>query len=227
MVQVALPQPYKYRQWVNDIDLATMDAVKEAFRQLGELASQLWTGIKMTAEQIETVWNAFDGSTAAGQKVDALTKIVQELSIFIGHVTDGVKAMQIASDVAAGGMILGVGKIRQAYEDLMGKSHEVSNSLISKGEEMLNRAQKNAVEFQSAAVKAANEAAKTQQQRLNEAALSAENAYARMKEAGKESAEKQQEAAIDAANAIAAANNGVLDARAKAILAEQGLQGEN
>ena len=47
-----------------------------------------------------------------------------------------------------------------------------------------------------------------------------------MKEAGKESAEKQQEAAIDAANAIAAANNGVLDARAKAILAEQGLQGE-
>lgn len=210
----------------NDIDLATMDAVKEAFRQLGELASQLWTGIKMTAEQIETVWNAFDGSTAAGQKVDALTKIVQELSIFIGHVTDGVKAMQIASDVAAGGMILGVGKIRQAYEDLMGKSHEVSNSLISKGEEMLNRAQKNAVEFQSAAVKAANEAAKTQQQRLNEAALSAENAYARMKEAGKESAEKQQEAAIDAANAIAAANNGVLDARAKAILAEQGLQGE-
>lgn len=210
----------------NDIDISTTDAVREAFSQLGELAKELWTGLSNGLDTLGSLWNAFDGSTAAGEKVGVLTKVVQELSIFIGHITDGVKAMQIASDVAAGGMILGVGKIRQAYEELMGKSHEVSNSLISKGEEMLSRAQKSALEYESAAVKAANEAAKTQQQRLNEAALSAENAYVRMKEAGKESAEKQQEAAIDAANAIVAANKGVLDEKAKAILAEQGLQGE-
>lgn len=209
---------------IDDIDPATLDAVKEAFSQLGEIAQLLGETVINLADDIADVWNAFDGSTAAGQEVGLLTKIMQELSIWIGHIADGMKAMQIAGDTVFGALIIGAGGLVAAYEKLTGKTAEASDALFRKGDELLSRAKQNALEFESSAVKAAENAAKTTEQRLDEAAQKARESYEQMAKSGTTSAGKVQEAFIKYTKAAIKANNNVVDERLKAELAEQGLQ---
>ncbi|MBZ1392843.1 tape measure protein [Psychrobacter pacificensis] len=211
---------------LDDIDPATTDAVREAFTQLGEVAQLLGENVFTVTDNLGEVWNAFDGTTAAGEKVGLLTKIVQELSIFIGHIADGVKGLQIASDLAWGGMLKGISLLLEAYAKLTGGSTDAADAMMAKGDEMVARAKKNALEFESSAVAAADNAAKTHQQRLDETAVKSRQAYEQMAADGTASAGKIQEAYVRAALDAIKANGDVVDARLEAELAEQGLQAE-
>lgn len=211
---------------LDDIDPATVDAVKEAFAQLGEVAQLLGENVFTVTDNLGEVWNAFDGTTAAGEKVGLLTKIVQELSIFIGHIADGVKGLQIVSDLAWGGMLKGISLLLEAYAKLTGGSTDAADAMMAKGDEMVARAKNNALEFESSAVAAADNAAKTHQQRLDETAVKSRQAYEQMAADGTASAGKIQEAYVRAALDAIKANGGVVDARLEAELAEQGLQAQ-
>ena len=211
---------------LDEIDPATVDAVREAFTQLGEIAQTLGTTVFDLSESVAEVWNAFDGTTAAGEKVGLLTKSLQELSIFIGHVADGVKAIQIVADTVFGGWLMSIGLLTQAYAKLTGSSTEAGDAMMAKGDEMVARAKKNALEFESSAVAAADNAAKTHQQRLDETAEKSRQSYEQMAADGTASAGKIQEAYIKAALDAIKANGDVVDARLEAELAEQGLQAE-
>lgn len=211
---------------LDDIDPATVDAVKEAFAQLGEIAQTLGSTVFDLSDSVAEVWNAFDGTTAAGEKVGLLTKSLQELSIFIGHVADGVKAIEIVADTVFGGWIMSIGLLSQAYAKLTGGSTEAGDAMMAKGDEMVARAKKNALEFESSAKAAADNAAKTHQERLDETAAKSRQVYEQMAADGTASAGKIQEAYIRAALDAIKANDGVVDARLEAELAEQGLQAE-
>lgn len=211
---------------LDDIDPATTDAVREAFTQLGEVAQLLGESVFTVTDNLGEVWNAFDGTTAAGEKVGLLTKIVQELSIFIGHIADGVKGLQIVSDLAWGGMLKGISLLLEAYAKLTGGSTDAADAMMAKGDEMVARAKKNALEFESSAVAAADNAAKTHQERLDETAVKSRQAYEQMAADGTASAGKIQEAYVRAALDAIKANGDVVDARLEAELAEQGLQAE-
>lgn len=211
---------------LDDIDPATTDAVREAFTQLGEVAQLLGESVFIVTDNLGEVWNAFDGTTAAGEKVGLLTKIVQELSIFIGHIADGLKGLQIAGDLAWGGMLKGISLLLEAYAKLTGGSTDAADAMMAKGDEMVARAKKNALEFESSAVAAADNAAKTHQQRLDETAVKSRQAYEQMAADGTASAGKIQEAYVRAALDAIKANGDVVDARLEAELAEQGLQAE-
>lgn len=139
---------------IKNIDPTTIESVKIAFEQLGTLAKELWTSFSQGSENLADLWSSFDGTATAGQKVGLLTKIVQELSLFIGHVADGTKALQITSDAVFGAMIIGIGGIVSAWEKLTGKTSEYSDTLMAKGDEMLSRAKTNAENFESSAEKA-------------------------------------------------------------------------
>lgn len=211
---------------LDEIDPATLDAVREAFSQLGEIAKTLTDTTGSLADGIAGVWNAFDGTTEAGEKVGLLTKSLQELSIFIGHIADGVKGIQIVADTVFGGWIMSIGLISQAYAKLTGSSTAAGDAMMAKGNEMVERAKKNALEFESSAIKAADNAAKTHQQRLDETAEKSRQAYEEMAVDGQTSAGKIQEAYIKAATDTIKANNNVIDARLEAELAEKGLQAQ-
>lgn len=211
---------------LDEIDPATVDAVKEAFTQLGEVAQILATSVFTVTDNLGDVWNAFDGTTAAGEKVGLLTKIVQELSIFIGHISDGLKGLQIVADLAWGGMLSGISLLLAAYAKLTGGSTDAADAMMAKGDEMVARAKKNALEFESSAKAAADNAAKTHQERLDETAAKSRQVYEQMAADGTASAGKIQEAYIRAALDAIKANGDVVDARLEAELAEQGLQAE-
>lgn len=211
---------------LDEIDPATVDAVKEAFTQLGEVAQILATSVFTVTDNLGDVWNAFDGTTAAGEKVGLLTKIVQELSIFIGHISDGLKGLQIVADLAWGGMLKGISLLLAAYAKLTGGSTDAADAMMAKGDEMVARAKKNALEFESSAKAAADNAAKTHQERLDETAVKSRQVYEQMAADGTASAGKIQEAYIRAALDAIKANGDVVDARLEAELAEQGLQAE-
>ncbi|MGP4950701.1 tape measure protein [Psychrobacter sp. T6-1] len=211
---------------LDEIDPATVDAVKEAFSQLGEVAQILATSVFTVTDNLADVWNAFDGTTAAGEQVGLLTKIVQELSIFIGHIADGLKGLQIASDLAWGGMLKGTSLLLEAYARLTGGSTDAADAMMAKGDEMVARAKQNALNFESSAVAAANNAAKTHQERLDETAEKSRQVYEQMAADGTASAGKIQEAYVKASIDAIKANGDVVDARLAAELAEQGLQAE-
>lgn len=211
---------------IDDIDPATLDAVKEAFTQLGVIAKDLWDITITVTDSIGEVWNAFDGSTEAGEKVNLLTKIMQELSIFIGHISDGVKGIGIVTDMVFGGWVMSAGLVVQAYATIRKESTATGDALMQKGDEMVARAKKNVLEFESSAIKASENANKSMQQRLDETAEKSRLAYEQMAKDATASTGKQQEVAIQAVQDIVKANNGLLNAKAKAILTEQNLQAE-
>lgn len=209
---------------LEDIDPATVDAVKEAFTQLGQIAQTLGEDVLMTVDNLGDLWNAFDGTTEAGEQVGLLTKIVQELSIFMGHVADGLKGIQIVSQLTWGGMLEGVALVLGAYAKLTGGSSDAADAMMAKGNELVASAKQNALDFESSAVAAATNAAKTHQERLDETATKSRQVYEQMATDGTASAEKIQEAYVKAATDTIKANDGVVDARLAIELAEKGLQ---
>ena len=208
----------------DDIDPTAIEAIKQIFSGLGDSVTAIVNNISSAKDKIDDFSNALGGDT--GEKVGFLTRTMQGLSIVVGLVADGFKAMGIASDVYFGSIIKGFGYVTEAIAEYFGYTNTFSKAAMAKGDEMLARAKQNALEFQSSAGKALDSASKTQQDLLNETAKKSTETYQKMAGDADVSAEKQQRAAVDAANAIVKANNGVLDEKAKAILAEQNLQGE-
>lgn len=129
-------------QGLTNIDPSTTDALKQAFSQLAEIAKTLWGNLNQIGEMLGDLWGTFDGTAQAGEKVGFLTKIVQELAIFLGHVSDGIKGIAIVADGVFGAMIIGIWGVVSAWEKLTGKTTQTSDLLMKQGEQLLQRAKK-------------------------------------------------------------------------------------
>lgn len=209
---------------IEDIDPAILDAVKESFQQLGNIAHQLGQAIDGTGETFQDLLNTVAGVDDANEQVGFFTRTMQGLSISIGAVSDGLEAISIIAKTVFGGMIVGASQLVKAYEKITGKTSELSDSLMTKGSELLESAQKQALAFQSSAVSAMDEATKTMQQRMDETAQNSKKAYEQMANDGVSSAGKIQEAFVKYAEDTIKANNNVVSERLKIELAEQKLQ---
>lgn len=209
---------------IDDIDPATIDAVKIAFTQLGEIAQQLWHHIETTGEEFQDLLHIFTGMDEANEQVGFFTRTMQGLSIALGVVSDGVAGLSILAKTAFGGMIIQAGYLVKAYETVTGKTSELSDKLLMKGKELFDQAQNQALAFKSSAVQAMDDASKTMQQRLDETAQKSRQAYEQMADDGAASVGKIQEAFVQYAKDAIKANNNVVSERLKAELAEQKLQ---
>ncbi|MFB2539127.1 tape measure protein [Acinetobacter sp. c3-l95] len=209
---------------IDNIDPATIEAVKLAFSSLGEMAKTLWDSLGNSIDTLGELWNVFDGTNEAEKQVSALAKALQYLNVPIGFITDGLKAMQIAGEVFSGSMLLSIGKIYEAYLLLTRQSTEAAQNMMNKGGQMLDKAQQHAMEFQSTTIQAFKNTQKTHQQRLDETAAHSKQAYDKMAQDGTASAGKLQEAYIQMMTDAIAANDNVITAKMKAEMAEKGLQ---
>ena len=209
---------------IKNIDIANLEALKNALGSLGEIAHVLWSHLTLTIDNIQELIYAFTGISAADEKVSFLTRTVQGLAIATGTVADGFKAIQIVIQTVMGFVTEQVGKVVYAFSLITGKGKELSDSLMAQGEKMLLSAEQNALKFSSSAKQALDDATKTTQQRLQETADKARQAYQSMAQDGKAGADKLQSAFADYAQKAIQANQGVIDETLKRELAEHQLQ---
>ena len=211
---------------LSDVDKVSLEAIKQSFVGLKDGVFAVVGLLKQGYDGITDFTNALGGVDEAAEKVGFLTRVMQGLSIVIGTVADGFKAVGIAFDLQAGAMIAGFGLIVEIVSNLTGHTNELAQKAIVAGDEMLARAKKNALEFESSAGEALKSAAKTQQDILNETAVKAKENYEKMATSSEASAEKQEAAFAEMVKSQVAANGGLIDARMALQLAERGLQGE-
>lgn len=208
------------------LDPTTINAVKQAFSELGNIVKSLYDTMSDTYNSVSDLFSAFSGANAANEKVGLLTRSLQGISIIMGAIGDGVQAMHIVIDTVMGAWIGGIGMIVRGYEILMGKSTATGDAMIAKGDEITARAKQNALDFESNTIKAVENAAKTHQDRFNDTAEKSRIAYEDMSKSGKASADQIKDAFIKYASDTIKANDNVIDARLKTELAEKGLQAE-
>ncbi|PID37566.1 MAG: hypothetical protein CR966_01280 [Pseudomonadales bacterium] len=216
---------------IEDIDPTTMNALKDMFSQLGTVAKELSNNLELGAEQLQSLLDVAGGVDETSEKVNFLVRTVQGLAIAFGAISDGLKALQITSNLAIGGITLALGKLSQGLskigllpDELQAKYKQMSDDLLAMSDEQLKKAQDNALKFQSSTIKALDNANKSQQQILNETAEKSRLAYEQMAKDGVASSEKIEQAFVEYAQNAIIANNNVVDERLKAELAERNLQ---
>lgn len=209
---------------LDNIDPATIEAVKLAFSTLGEIAHSLGGMLGDVVDTLGELWNVFDGTSNAEQKVSALTKTIQTLTYPIAWLSDGLKAVQIAGESMAGSLLLAVGKLYEGFLLITGQSTQAAENMINQGGKLLDQSIQHLQNFESASQQLHTNLNKTHQQRLDETAEKAKQAYEKMAQDGTASAGQLQEAYIQMMQAVIAAKGGVIDANLQLELAEKGLQ---
>jgi tape measure domain-containing protein len=206
---------------MDSIDPRTIAAVKEVFSQLygliGDTFTTLMSAIADAAGAVQTLFDgvmalnmAFYGLDASTEQVSFLTSTLQGLSVVIGVLGDGVKAISILFTIAAGrvqelfsAIAYGLSKISfgQLSKDLL----DFSNKLGTAAEESFAKADRAAMNFSSSAVAA-----------LDRAAGVVEQSGARIRTSAQQTANVQTAAAQQGADANAAAAKQGADAHTSA-----------
>ena len=164
----------EFRTELQNIDPATLDAVKQSFQQLYDLGTQsLDTIITVVMEAVgafntllegvASVVQGFLGLEKSAEDVSFLTRTLQGVSIALGVLVDGVTGLGIAFQLVNGvvqsffaAIALGLSKL--TFGDLSRDLEEFSNKLTTSAQESFQKAQDSAMNFKSAAVAAADAA---------------------------------------------------------------------
>ena len=159
---------------IDSIDPSTIAAVKETFSQLyGVVKETFFTLLSAVGETVSAfndllngvsgVVQGFLGLDAADQQVGLLTRSIQGISILLGFVADGVKAIEIAFQVAIGvaqsffsAVALALSKL--TFGDLSRELEQFAFDLQDKAQKSFQKASDSAMKFQSSAVAAADSA---------------------------------------------------------------------
>lgn len=211
---------------INNIDPAIINAVKDGFIHLEEVAAMLYQQMKLGVQNTQSLLDALGGVGEADEKVSFLVRTFQGLGIAVGVVADGVQGIQIAFNAVFGWLSNEIGRMIDAFSIITGKGADVAKSLMERGSAMMQQAEQSAMQFKSRAIAAMDEAAKTSGERLNDAANAAKAAYNQMAQDGTTSLDKLQGAFADYAQKAIKANNGVVSETLKEELAIQGLQAQ-
>lgn len=159
---------------IDGMDPATVDAVKEVFKQLydivGETFMTLMSGVGDAVSALNDllsgvvgVVTGFGGLDQSNEKVGLLTRSIQGLSILLGVLNDGIKGIDIALSLAIGvaqsffsAVTLGLSKI--TFGDLSRELEQFAFTMQEKAQKSFEDASTKAMEFKSSAVEAADAA---------------------------------------------------------------------
>ena len=215
---------------LENLDPKTVAAIDQTFNQLIETVGIFWQRIVTIYADINNLINSIaGGATDASEQVGLITASLSGVSIFIGAINDGLKAMEIAGRVIESVLAtwaamaarfvsyLTFGEARQALQD-------IGAALDEHAVKAMGKADQAAQDFSSSFEKAMLEAGKSVTVHLGEAAKAATDTYDQMKADGTTSAEAVEGAFTKMANAqIAAYGESALGAL-QAEGAERGLR---
>ena len=196
---------------LENLDPRTVAALDQTFNQLIETVSIFWRRISDTYADINNLINSIaGGATDANEQVGLITASLSGVSIFIGAINDGIKAIEITARVVESVLAtwaavaarftayLTFGETKAALLDL-------ANSLDEHAVGAMEKADQAAQNFSSSFAAAMEDAAKTSTVRLGEAAQAATDTYDKMKLDGTVAAEAVEGAFTKMANAQIAA----------------------
>lgn len=217
---------------LKNLDPIMVQTVQTFFTQLlgtlkefGSLVVEVW-------DSINGLFSAVTGSAdSTSEKVNILTSSLQGVTIILGIITDGIKAIEIGFNLATGASSFFMSGLLNFIEkftwgDVSTGLKELSANLMDMSVNSFNKAEKSALNFKLSAEKALQELSKTSAEKMAETAEKSRLAYEKMATDGKASSEIQKQAFIQMATDQINANNGVIDERLKYQLIEQGLRAE-
>lgn len=215
---------------LGDLDPATVAAVNEAFNQMMTTVGGLWRVITTYYEQLNGWINTLTNNTdAANEQVGFITRTMQGVTIVMGAINDGIKAIEIAMHAVTGVSSLFLSTLTEGLSKLT--FGEVSKGLADFAErlktqstESFGKAEEAALSFESSTKQAFDNAAQTAQDRLNATADTATQAYLAIATDGTSSAEAIQGAFIEMATAQIAAYGDANLAALQAEAAQRGLK---
>ena len=159
---------------IDGMDPATVDAVKQVFKQLYDLVGETFmtlvggVGDALSAlndllSGVVGVVTGFSGLDDSNEKVGLLTRSIQGLSILLGVLNDGVKGVEIAFSLALGvvqsffsAVAFGLSVI--TFGDLSRELEQFAFDMQDKAQKSFEEASQKAMEFKSSAVAAADAA---------------------------------------------------------------------
>lgn len=215
---------------LENLDPKTVAAIDQTFNQLIETVGIFWRRIVTTYADVNNLINSIaGGATDASEQVGLITASLSGVSIFIGAINDGLKAIEITGRVIESVLAtwaamaarfvsyLTYGEARQALQD-------IGDALDEHAVKAMGKADQAAQDFSSSFEKAMLEAGKSVTVHMGEAAKAATDTYDKMKADGTVAAEAVEGAFTKMANAqIAAYGESALGAL-QAEGAERGLR---
>lgn len=159
---------------LDSLDPTTVDAVKEAFKQLYDLVGETFftllggvgdalSALNELVNGVLGVVTGFAGLDQSTEQVGLLTRALQGISILLGLLNDGVKGVEIAFSLAIGvaqsffsAVALGLSMI--TFGDLSRELEQFAFDMQDKAQKSFVEASKKAMEFKSSAVAAADAA---------------------------------------------------------------------
>lgn len=202
-----------------NLDPATVEAIKLAFENLGEIAQTVWQSVG----DVVDVFTAFN-NMGNDESVSLITSLMQKLALATGAVSDVIKAIAMVANGAFGAIVREIGMVYEAFAMMTGKSTDTAQEMQKTGQAMIDNAKNMAMNFESSFGKAWDNMGKTAKERLDETANTARQKYEKMAQDGQASAGKLEEAFIDYAQKAIKANDGVVDSTLKQELAQRNLQ---
>lgn len=196
---------------LEDLDPQTVAAIDETFNQLIETVGIFWRRIVDTYTDLNNLVNSIvGGSKSANEQVGLITASLSGVSIFIGAINDGMKAIEITGRVIESVLAtwsamaarfvsyLTFGETRKSLQD-------IADALDEHAVGAMDRANNKALEFESSFEKAMLNAGKSASTHMSEAAKAATDAYDTMKADGTVAAEAVEGAFAKMAEAQIAA----------------------
>lgn len=215
---------------LENLDPRTVAALDQTFNQLIETVSIFWRRISDTYADINNLINSIaGGATDANEQVGLITASLSGVSIFIGAINDGIKAIEITARVVESVLAtwaamaarfvsyLTFGEARQALQGIAADLDEYAVKAMGKADQA-------AQDFSSSFEAAMLEAGKSAATHLGDAAKAATDTYDQMKADGTASAEAVEGAFTKMADAQIAAYGGASLGALQAEGAERGLK---
>ena len=215
---------------LENLDPKTVAALDQTFNQLIETVSIFWRRISDTYADINNLINSMvGGATDANEQVGLITASLSGVSIFIGAINDGLKAIEITGRIIESVLAtwsamaarfvsyLTFGEARKALQD-------IANDLDEYAVKAMGKADQAAQDFSSSFEAAMLEAGKSATVHLGEAAKTATDTYDQMKADGTTSAEAVEGAFTKMAGAQIAAYGSASLSALQAEGAERGLR---
>lgn len=215
---------------LENLDPRTVAALDQTFNQLIETVSLFWKRIVDTYADINNLINAIaGGATDANEQVGLITASLSGVSIFIGAINDGIKAIEITARVVESVLAtwaamaarfvsyLTFGEARQALQGIAADLDEYAVKAMGKADQA-------AQDFSSSFEAAMLEAGKSAATHLGDAAKAATDTYDQMKADGTASAEAVEGAFTKMADAQIAAYGAASLSALQAEGAERGLR---
>lgn len=215
---------------LENLDPRTVAALDQTFNQLIETVSIFWRRISDTYADINNLINSIaGGATDANEQVGLITASLSGVSIFIGAINDGIKAIEITARVVESVLAtwaamaarfvsyLTFGEARQALQGIAADLDEYAVKAMGKADQA-------AQDFSSSFEAAMLEAGKSAATHLGDAAKAATDTYDQMKADGTASAEAVEGAFTKMADAQIAAYGAASLSALQAEGAERGLK---